>query len=585
VTIATPSATSYVSTQTIPVQVSAIGALPSSVDLLLDGATIATIGSPFEYTLATSSLSVGTHALVAAGHFGATTVDSAPRAIVVDRTAPTIATRTPASGASNVHVADPIVVQFSEPVLASSVTGSAVTLTYAGGTIGYSTSLSTDGKSLTIVPASPTDGGGSFALTLTSAITDLAGNALSSGPLSWSWTSPQWLTYAAPTLPTYTSTTAFSADNGLYLSADWNMGSPTTFEFDATATTTSGASLPSVLFENLGSAWSSVTPPTLPVAPAGYQASFSGYSMDASGLGAYWYESPASTNTAAAARFIQEVASYSGSAWSPFAFPADEDPTYGYFVTDAAGNAYHSYCPSGGAECTFYERVNGVWSVASTLAVPPNTQTTIVYTTPGSYLAFNYPWSPTSTTVSGNLTLSSFNGTSWTTLINAPNPIDATTRTYYEAFVDASNNFYVGFAPCATQTGAACSVYLMTPSGGAWQLVGGGALPTQVYDWDASSVSDAFQFDRFGRLSAFLDGYLGTGSIQYTVVDYRGGAWQTPIDVPVPTAASSATDIGFNAYQVGGDFAGNWAWVETHATADASGLDATATATIHLLNR
>jgi hypothetical protein len=585
VTIATPSATSYVSTQTLPIQVSTIGALPSSVDLLLDGATIATIGSPFEYTLATSSLAAGTHSLVAAGHFGSATVDSAPRTIVVDRTSPTIVSRTPANGASNVHVADPIVVQFSEPVLASSVTGSAVTLSYAGAAIGYSTSLSIDGKSLTVVPASPTDGGGSFTLSLTSVITDLAGNALTSGPLSWSWTSPQWLTYAAPTLPTYTSTTAFSADNGLFLSADWNMGSPTTFEFDATASTTAGETLPSVLFENLGSTWSAVAPPTFPVAPAGYQASFFGYTMDATGLGAYWYDSPTSTNTTAAARFIEQVASYSGTAWSPFTYPSEEDPTYGYFVTDAAGNAYHSYCPTGGTQCTFYERVNGAWTVVSTLPVPANTRTSIVYTTPGSYLAFNYPWSTTGT-VSGNLTLSSFNGASWTTLINAPNPVNATALTYYETFVDSSNNLYVGFAPCSTSTGAACSAYLMTPNGNAWQLVGGGPLPTQVYDWDASSVSGAFAFDRFGRLSAFLDGYMGAaGTIQYVVVDYRNGAWQTPIDVPVPTAPTDASDVGFGAYLGGADFAGNSAWIETHATADASGLNATATAAIHLLNR
>ncbi len=567
-------------------QVSAVGGVPSTVDLLVDGTAVATIASPFQYTLATSSLSVGSHALVALGHFGGTTAQSAPVSIVVDRTAPTIALRTPAIGASNVHVADPIVVQFSEPVLASSLSGSAVTLTYNGAAIGYASSLSADGASLTVTPSQPTDGGGSFALSLTSAITDLAGNALSSGPLSWSWTSPQWLTYAAPALPVYASTTAFSASNPLSLNPNWTMGSPTTFEFDATAYVGS-TQLPSVLMTNMGSGWSSVAPPTWPTAPVGFQAGPYGYTFGASGLGAYWYYTPTSTNTTAVARFIEEVSTYSAGAWSSFTVPtAYEDPTYGYFVTDAAGNAYHAYCPTNATTCTFYKRVNGTWSVETTLTVPASTRTALLYLAPGSYLALNYPWSASQTTaVSGNLTLSRFDGTAWTTVVNAPNPVNATARSYYQFFLDPSNNPYVGFSPCATNTGAACSVYLMTPNGNAWQLFGGGPLPTQIYDWDAGSVPGAFAFDRFGRLSAYLDGYMGAaGTVQETLLDWRNGAW-TATNVPVPTAAASASDIGFNAYMSGSDFAGNPAWVETHATADATGLNATATATFHLLNR
>jgi hypothetical protein len=94
------------------------------------------------------------------------------------------------------------------------------------------------------------------------------------------------------------------------------------------------------------------------------------------------------------------------------------------------------------------------------------------------------------------------------------------------------------------------------------------------------------QFDRFGRLSGYLDGYTdASGAIQPVVVDYRGGAWQAPINVPVPTVATSTSDIGFGVGISGSDLAGNPAYLETHATADSTGFKATVTATAHLLNR
>jgi hypothetical protein len=588
VTIATPNGTSYVSSQALSVQVSAVNGVPSTVDLLVDGAIVTTLASPFQYSLATASLAVGTHTLVANGHFGGTTIASAARSIVVDRTAPTIAVRTPASGATNVHVADPITVQFSEAILASSVTGSSVTLTYNGASIGYATSLSPDGTTLTVSPASPTDGGGTLSIAVTSAITDLAGNALSGGPLSWSWTPPQWLSYAAPALPTYTSTTAYSASNMLLLNASWAMGSSTLFELNTSPTTTSGATLPSNLYTTVGSTWSSVAIPTAPTPPTGWTNSSMGFYFDPSNanvLTAYAYLTTSAPPAGTYTRFLEDLATYSGSAWSAFALPSWEDPNYGAVVTDPAGNGYHMYCPLNGTECDLYKRTSGTWSLLTKLTVPSTNHNLTYYTGNGTYLVFSYPWS-TTTTVSGNLVLSQWNGTAWVTLANAANPVNATSRTWYQLLVDSSNNPYVGYASCATtNSNDPCSVNLMVPSAGAWQLFGGAALPTQVYNYDAMSVSYAFYFDRYNRLSALLDGYSGTsGVIQPLVIDYRSGAWGAPIDVPAPTTGA-ATDIGFGVSYSGGDWVGNPAWLETHATADSTGLKATATATAHLINR
>jgi hypothetical protein len=588
VNITSPSATTYVSSQTLPVQVSATGGVPSTVDLLVDGSVVATIGSPFQYSLGTSSLAVGTHALVAQGHFGPTTVQSASVSIVVDRTPPTIASHTPANGATIVHVADPILVKFSKAILASTVSGSAVTLTYNGQSVGYSTSLSPDGLTLAITPSQPTDGGGSFALTLTSSITDLAGNALSSGPLSWSWTSPQWLSYGAPTIPTITSTTTISSSAPLSIGADWSMGSSTNFEFDATAYTSAGATLPTVLFTGNGATWNAVAQPTFPTPPAGWTSSGPGYYLDSTNgfaLTAYQYFSITTPPAGTFTTLLQDLSVYSGGTWSAFAMPANEDPNYGFFQTDAAGNGYHAFCPLNAGECDIYKRTAGVWSLLTKLTVPTTSRSRAAYTGNGTFLVFNYPWS-TTTTVSGSLSLSRFDGTAWTTLIIAPNPINATVRTWYQFALDSSNNPYIGFGSCTTNTGAACPVYLMTPNAGAWQLVGGGQLPAQIYDFDAQSVTYAFSFDRFGRLSADLDGFIGaSGAIQPVVVDFRGGAWQAPINVPVPTAPASTADVGFGVVQSASDFAGNPGWVETHATVDSTGLKATATAAVHLLNR
>jgi len=101
-----------------------------------------------------------------------------------DTTPPTIQGRTPAPNANGISVTDPVVVTFSEAMNPSSVS---VTLKDASNqtvpaTLSYSVPLST----ATLTPSSPLASGATYTASVTG--TDLAGNALSGSPVTWTFT-------------------------------------------------------------------------------------------------------------------------------------------------------------------------------------------------------------------------------------------------------------------------------------------------------------------------------------------------------------------------------------------------------------
>ena len=136
IAISSPSGTAYTNA-TVNIQVAATGSVDTVI--LLDGtAQIASISSPFSFDWSTTGLPEGDHVIVARSG----SLKSAPVTIVVDRTAPTIIGRNPAPGADQVSSSDPIVVTFSEPILATSV--DAVSLTVdddLGNPIGATTAV------------------------------------------------------------------------------------------------------------------------------------------------------------------------------------------------------------------------------------------------------------------------------------------------------------------------------------------------------------------------------------------------------------------------------------------------------------
>lgn len=116
-----------------------------------------------------------------------------------DTTPPMVMTRTPAPSATNVAQTSTIVVTFNEPV-----TGVAGGFDVKEGlnTISGSIAASNGMRTWTFTPSMPLDGSTTYTVTLTNAIADLASNALSGAPVTWSFT-----TAADTTPPSVQSTT------------------------------------------------------------------------------------------------------------------------------------------------------------------------------------------------------------------------------------------------------------------------------------------------------------------------------------------------------------------------------------------
>ncbi|GAB4006128.1 peroxidase family protein [Nocardioides ultimimeridianus] len=103
---------------------------------------------------------------------------------VLDTTAPTVVSRTPAPNATGVSTGTQVVVGFSEPV--TGVTGGTFTLTNVatGRTVLAIVTLSVNGQTATLTPILPLTAGTNWRVNLTNGIRDLAGNRL----VAVSWT-------------------------------------------------------------------------------------------------------------------------------------------------------------------------------------------------------------------------------------------------------------------------------------------------------------------------------------------------------------------------------------------------------------
>jgi len=190
VAISSPSATAYAAT-TLTVQVAVTGA-PDTVELRRDGDLLVALTAPYTYVWSTAGEAERAHELTAVARRGGTQVVSEPRTVVVDRTRPTVAARTPAPGDDNVWIGAPIVVTFSEPLLTATLTPGTVALEVEGGSpVAATLAAGADGRSLTLTPDEPMAVPATLRLTLSDAIADLAGNALVAPP-AWSWTLPRW---------------------------------------------------------------------------------------------------------------------------------------------------------------------------------------------------------------------------------------------------------------------------------------------------------------------------------------------------------------------------------------------------------
>ncbi len=102
-----------------------------------------------------------------------------------DTTPPIILSVSPADGSSLASIHATVSVTFSEPVAPASVTGASFYLTRGGETV--SGEISQAGQTVELTPANPLEFVTAYTATVTTAITDAAGNALAGG-VEWSFT-------------------------------------------------------------------------------------------------------------------------------------------------------------------------------------------------------------------------------------------------------------------------------------------------------------------------------------------------------------------------------------------------------------
>lgn len=190
-----PSEAVVYANASLTLQATVEGGTPEAVELREGSVVLARVTTPpYTYSWNTTQVSEGEHHVAAYALRGGQEFASLDRTVIVDRTAPTIATRTPAQGESNVSVRTPIEVTFSEPLKASTVTAANVTLASNGTPVAQSASLSGDGRRLTLTPAASLPTPSTMTVNLGTPeqpVTDLAGNAVVVGA-PWTFSAPVW---------------------------------------------------------------------------------------------------------------------------------------------------------------------------------------------------------------------------------------------------------------------------------------------------------------------------------------------------------------------------------------------------------
>jgi hypothetical protein len=186
VTIASPN-TAVITNGTVTVQVAVEGGTPSGVSLLLDGSLLVELSAPYTYAWDTVGTAEADYQLTARATLGGSSFDSDPLAVTVDRTPPTVLTRSPTPGSGAVWLGEEIRATFSEPLAVATLTDTTVELLDGASPLAKTLTLDVDVGALTLT----LDQAPSLPATLTAAlspsITDLAGNALALPGGAWSW--------------------------------------------------------------------------------------------------------------------------------------------------------------------------------------------------------------------------------------------------------------------------------------------------------------------------------------------------------------------------------------------------------------
>jgi hypothetical protein len=353
-TITSPSSTFY-ARGTVNVQLLLTGPSPDSVELLVDGKVLAQLpAGTLQYSWDTSSVPEGSHMLVARTSLHGMTYDSPAVTVVVDRTAPTVASRAPAPTATNVEMLAPVTVTFSEPIMQSTITDGSVAIQAGSTQLVKTLSLSSDGMTLTITPTwtALTAATTTVTVTVTTQLTDLAGNALSVPAGAWTWTVPFW--------QTLTNLATSGGTHRLRLFADSKAQNITLQEL---ATPTNTAFLH--LYQLSGTTWNGLA--TTTTAPGGQQ--FGGATIAPNGTLMFAFGDN-STQSDPVWSWVngawQSGIKYVGTSNAHGAFPFTVDGTNAPIMADTGSSS---------TSTTVYRYSGGGWNamgVAIAAAAPPN---------------------------------------------------------------------------------------------------------------------------------------------------------------------------------------------------------------------
>lgn len=178
------------------------GPAPDRVELFEDDAFVVALSPPYAYDWLSDTDAEGEHVFEARASIDGEVVATAERRFEVDRTPPELIGATPLAGTEAALFA-PIVLTFSEPLAAATIDDDSVSVAVETAGLAHTRTLSADATTVELrLTAEPEELPATAVVTLTTAITDRAGNPLEA-PATHSLVYPEWLTLAGEAeLPT-----------------------------------------------------------------------------------------------------------------------------------------------------------------------------------------------------------------------------------------------------------------------------------------------------------------------------------------------------------------------------------------------
>lgn len=197
VRLSSPNAIAY-TRASVAIQIVVEGAVPDKVDLLKNGTTLVSgLPAPYLYSWDTGGDPEGSYSLRARAIKGNQTFDSEAVTVNVLRSRPTVVSRLPLPGDSNVSIDGGIQATFSAPMSAGTLTNQTVIVREAQRIhLDKSLELSADGRTLTIRLATGMTAPSDLTVEFSDGVTDAAGNALVTPLAPWRWLVPAWRTLA-----------------------------------------------------------------------------------------------------------------------------------------------------------------------------------------------------------------------------------------------------------------------------------------------------------------------------------------------------------------------------------------------------